>query len=395
MSTVPGSIVRRTLFWAHLVSGVAAGFIILVLSVTGVLLAYEHQINARAETRNYSAPPDGALPLPADRLATAAASHAEPGARISLVFENNLAAPVTVQSGRDTVALLNRHTGEVVIDQAQGTREFLRKIEDWHRWLAASPRGGVASLVDIANLLFLFMIFSGFYVWLPAVWRWRTVRGLVFTQSRYVNGKARDFNWHHVFSIWALIPLLLIAASGVVISYPWASNLVFAAYGEQPPQRSGPPGDGPPGGAGNARRDGNAPATGAAESQPLVSLEQVFQAASTQAPGWQRMTLPTNGQTGRYMVSAEMPGAGVRPSRQSIVVSHVDGTLSAKPMAAPGGNVQSPGQRARIWFRFIHTGEQYGVIGQTIAALASLAACFLVYTGLALAWRRLIRPLLR
>jgi hypothetical protein len=45
--------------------------------------------------------------------------------------------------------------------------------------------------------------------------------------------------------------------------------------------------------------------------------------------------------------------------------------------------------------RFAHTGEQYGVVGQTVAGLASLAACFLVYTGIALAWRRLIRPLLR
>jgi uncharacterized iron-regulated membrane protein len=43
----------------------------------------------------------------------------------------------------------------------------------------------------------------------------------------------------------------------------------------------------------------------------------------------------------------------------------------------------------------VHTGEQYGIVGQTIALLASLAACFLVYTGLALAWRRLIRPLYR
>jgi uncharacterized iron-regulated membrane protein len=40
--------------------------------------------------------------------------------------------------------------------------------------------------------------------------------------------------------------------------------------------------------------------------------------------------------------------------------------------------------------RFAHTGEQYGVLGQTIAAVASLLACVLVYTGLALAWRRLI-----
>ena len=36
-----------------------------------------------------------------------------------------------------------------------------------------------------------------------------------------------------------------------------------------------------------------------------------------------------------------------------------------------------------------------GVAGQTIAAVASLAACFLAYTGLALAWRRLILPLYR
>ncbi len=45
--------------------------------------------------------------------------------------------------------------------------------------------------------------------------------------------------------------------------------------------------------------------------------------------------------------------------------------------------------------RFAHTGEEYGVVGQTIAGLASLAACFLVYTGFALAWRRLVWPLFR
>ncbi len=36
-----------------------------------------------------------------------------------------------------------------------------------------------------------------------------------------------------------------------------------------------------------------------------------------------------------------------------------------------------------------------GIIGQTIAGLASLAACFLVYTGFTLSWRRLISPYLR
>ncbi|MGY0626884.1 MAG: PepSY-associated TM helix domain-containing protein, partial [Paraglaciecola chathamensis] len=35
-------------------------------------------------------------------------------------------------------------------------------------------------------------------------------------------------------------------------------------------------------------------------------------------------------------------------------------------------------------------GEYFGVIGQTIAGLVSLIACILVYTGMLLAWRRLI-----
>ena len=46
-------------------------------------------------------------------------------------------------------------------------------------------------------------------------------------------------------------------------------------------------------------------------------------------------------------------------------------------------------EKGRMWIRFIHTGEQYGLVGSTIAGLASLASALLVYTGLALALRRL------
>jgi len=45
--------------------------------------------------------------------------------------------------------------------------------------------------------------------------------------------------------------------------------------------------------------------------------------------------------------------------------------------------------------RFLHTGEVLGLAGQALAGLASLAGCLLVWSRLALAWRRLIRPLLR
>jgi uncharacterized iron-regulated membrane protein len=50
---------------------------------------------------------------------------------------------------------------------------------------------------------------------------------------------------------------------------------------------------------------------------------------------------------------------------------------------------QDAGRRARSWFRFVHTGEYYGLVGQAIAAVASFAACMLVWTGFVLSWRRL------
>jgi len=51
---------------------------------------------------------------------------------------------------------------------------------------------------------------------------------------------------------------------------------------------------------------------------------------------------------------------------------------------------QDSGRRARSWFRYVHTGEYYGVVGQTIAGLASLATLVLVWTGLYLWLKRVL-----
>jgi uncharacterized iron-regulated membrane protein len=53
----------------------------------------------------------------------------------------------------------------------------------------------------------------------------------------------------------------------------------------------------------------------------------------------------------------------------------------------PASN-NTAGRRLRSWLRFAHTGEVYGLAGQTVAGLVSLGGAFLVFTGLSLAWRR-------
>jgi uncharacterized iron-regulated membrane protein len=395
MALVSGSLFRRILFWAHLSCGVLAGLFILSMSITGVLLTYEHQMVGGASRRNHVAA-NGRERLELDALAGVARSASPDNPRLSLVIDAEAGAPVTVSAGRDAASLLDPYTGAVINDASAAQREFFRVVENWHRWLGADPRSVRATLLDYANLAFLFITVSGVYLWLPAVWRWRTVRGVLLFQRRYINAKVRDFNWHQVFGIWMLVPLFVIALSGVVISFPWASNAVYAAFGEQPPQRGGPPGGpGAPGAGQQPRGQDSVAVTASGVDAQRASLQQLFDAAIARVPDWQRATLPVSARGPRVDVAIEIKSAERRAPRRTVVLNASDGSVIEVQGAGGPAPSASPGQNARVWFRFAHTGEQYGVIGQTLAGLASLAACFLVYTGLALAWRRLILPALR
>ena len=42
---------RSFIFWPHLITAVSAGLVILLMSVTGVLLTYERQMLAWADSR--------------------------------------------------------------------------------------------------------------------------------------------------------------------------------------------------------------------------------------------------------------------------------------------------------------------------------------------------------
>ena len=41
---------RTLIFWPHLIAGVVAGAVVLTMSVTGVLLTYERQLNAWSDS---------------------------------------------------------------------------------------------------------------------------------------------------------------------------------------------------------------------------------------------------------------------------------------------------------------------------------------------------------
>ncbi len=370
---------KRIIFWAHLVVGVAFGLVILLMSATGVVLTYERQIISYMESRAVEKPADAQL-LSVDELATAVlANGGQPGN--SLVLPRQDGAPATLSVSRRENHLLNPYTGERIDNAAEGTKSFFGTVTALHRWFALTGenRSLGRAVTGAANLGFLFILVSGIYLWWPKKWTWRIVKLNLLFRRNLPTAKARDYNWHHVFGIWSLVPLFAVVVSGVVISYPWASNMVAAVFGPVSPAATGQ--------AASEERQGQNRAQGEA-----VSLQAIAETLKQAEPDWQTLSVKLpNGQAARVVMTVDT-GNGTQLSRQTTyTVSRVSGEV----LGVSGAEDQPAGRRARVFLRFLHTGEVYGFIGQTLAGLASLASVFLFYTGFALAYRRLIQPLFR
>ncbi|MEO8563424.1 MAG: PepSY-associated TM helix domain-containing protein [bacterium] len=364
---------RTLVFWLHLITGLTVGVVVLVMSVTGVLLTYERQMLQWADTRGLdgASPTAGAARLDVATLVTRA-TDAVKRSPTAITWRAASDAPVEIAFGRERSVFVNAYTGEVLGDGSQGAHMLFQKITDWHRVLgAAGPtRARGKAITGVANLGFLFIVVSGLYLWWPRHWTRRTLRNATVFR-RGLRSKARDFNWHNVIGLWSWAPLVIVVASGVVLSYSWANRLVYRSVGEQPSAAGPPPGT----------KDGRA------SSAAALSMDSLVARAALRVPEWRSisLTLPTS--PSAPMVFQIDGGTGGQPQKRvELALDRVTG----REVRWQSFATLTPGRRLRAIFRFAHTGEVLGVVGQTVAGLASFGAVFLVYTGLALSWRRLL-----
>lgn len=383
MAAAGDSLFRRGLFWLHLGTGVVVGAVVLVMAVTGTLLTFQKQMTAWADLRGLDGrPPASAATglatsarLPIDTLVARVAATATAGPKpTNVTVRNGADMPVEIAFGRERRVFVNAYTGAVLGEGSRGMRRFFTVMTDWHRWLAMAGerRETGKAITGAANLAFLFIVLSGMYLWIP---RTRAAFRSVVAFRRGLAGKARDFNWHNVIGIWSAIPLAIVVASATVISYPWATALVYRMHGEKPPAPATPPG-----GAGGQRpRD---PSTGGLEAM----VQTAARVADERMGGWRTigLTLPT-ADTGRVQLTLDR-GTGGEPQKRATLT--LDRASGAERKWEPFASL-TPARRTRSVLRFAHTGEVLGPIGQLVAGLASLGTAFLIYTGVALALRRL------
>ena len=385
--------IRAVVFRLHLTVAVAAGLVILMMAATGVILASEELVTGLAERRHRVTVPqagEGERIAPEALVAAAEAwgAGAEPPfAATSIEYRAGPDAAVRVHAGRERRVFVDPYTGGVLGGGAVRLEGFFESVNAWHRWVSfpdSAIRRGRA-VTAVANLALLFLLLTGPILWLPRrVTRRSVAEGLFF--RRGVKGVVRALNWHYVIGIWSVVPLLMIAVTGMVMSYPAVGDRVYPVVGGAISFGSLAAGPGV-GQVGGEVADGQA-ATEAADQTadpalaPRAGLAAALAATESGIPGWRAivLTLPRPRDTEvRVEVRAGRSG---QPQKAGVMTvdRRTGAALSWESFADA-----TPSRRAQQFLRYAHTGEYWGLAGQVVAGLLAVGTVLMVWTGLSVA----------
>ena len=351
----------------HLTAGATAGIVIFIMCVTGAFLSFERQIVEFAERDAREVAVKAGSPVLEAPQVLEIVRQSSPEAKPSGISKTSEpGAAWTVNLGRDGQLYIDPYSGEILGEGNKSVRSIMSEFRNWHRYIALSGEGRPVgkAITGASNLLFLFLAMSGIYIWFPRNLRWSSVKQVMWFR-RGLRGKARNFNWHNTIGFWTSLFLIVFTLTAAVISYQWASNLVYTITGNDVPQQQG---------------------GGSSSEKPYEyprDINSAWAAAEKQAPSWRSISLrlPIEKDSAVFTIDE---GIYWNMFGRSTLTSDLGGTVTKWESYGD----QNSGRRLRSWFRFTHTGESFGIVGQIIGFIACIGGAFLVWTGLSLALRR-------
>jgi len=351
---------RTCLFWIHLITGLSVGLIIATLSITGMVLAFKADILSYTEShlRNIPSADVRESPLAISDILTQV-QQAYPENKIqSITIKKDPSATLIITLDKPVgLRYIHPYTGQVLGGASAGAI-FLKQVEGIHRWLGLQegPLKPVGHQIKgVSTVVFIFLLLSGIYLW----WPFKTLRlkKAALTPATY-------WNWHTVLGFWFAPLLLIITVSGIIMTYAWANNLLYIVTGSPIPSAKKE----------RPAHDGVFPET----------IDSLIATSKTKTSEWVSLTIRASEKGKPIKVMIEMPAPGdMKWQSQLTMDSETGEQLKWEPTEA-----LSSGRKARTWARYLHTGEAGGILGKTLAFLASAVGFILVITGLLLSWKR-------
>ena len=222
--------------WLHRWTGLTAGFVLLFVAITGILVAYRPQLE-RVVNRDLLTVPACSQSVPLDVMAgNARAAH--PGGEMDYMritgseagADRIPAVQVRIMEpdGYQDDVFVNPCSGEVVGQRAR-YGGWLATLEQLHRFKFIE---GGSLIGGTTALLFVFVLMAGgLYLWWPR--SLRALRGNARLNPK-LKGRERSINRHNVVGIYVSLVVLSSALTGLPLAFDWYRNGVYAMTGSKP-----------------------------------------------------------------------------------------------------------------------------------------------------------------
>jgi uncharacterized iron-regulated membrane protein len=348
--------VRKLLLRIHLWLGVAAGVFLIVLGLTGSIIAFEGDIDHWLHPGNWYV--SGNRGMPEGALIAAVELRVAP-ARVGAVEipqQHNLAQRMSLTDG--TSVTVNPYTGAILsrLKRPTATDRVLGDIHQLHLRLAFNGRAAWAPagkvIVSYAGLILCILAPTGVLLW------FRTKRASVKWQQ--ASWFRRCFDLHLAIGIWAGFFLFVAGFTGILIGFESGEKAIYTATHSERP-KFGP-------------RAQSVPQPGA---NP-IGVDRAIEIARAALPAGavDMIFLPVNSKAA-YDVVVRVPEETSGSAHSDAVIDQYTGAV----LQSRNFLTDSQGYR---WIRFnraIHTGDAGGLFGHIVMSLTSLALAAMVVTG--------------
>jgi uncharacterized iron-regulated membrane protein len=353
----------------HLYLGLIAAIFLLLLSVTGTIMAFEHDIERWLHPGLWKVTPGNGL-MPEDELVRIAEQTAAPARVASVQISPRPDVAQVMQLTDRSTLFINPWNGTVNgrTFGTTATQRYIGYIHQLHLRLIPNPQAVSPALsangkllVSFAGLILCLLVPTGLILW------WRTRRGTIHWSGSWFR---ISFDMHQVIGIYACIFLFIAAFTGVMVGFDFAERQIYNVMRSPEPNRPRPPQASEP--AGRTR----------------ISVDQAIAAARNEVSRGDlvQVQIPTSAKMA-YVVQFRAPND---PSVDAPVpVSVFVDPYSSEILRVQNLFAESPGYWGVRLNRAIHTGDYLGSLGHVITSLSSFLLGVMVLTGLIIWWKKL------
>lgn len=213
---------------SHFWLGILSSIVVFLVCFTGCLYAFKNQITEIynrdkvfvekvSNAKKFSADNVQNQFLKNHKKITALTISNDEGRSVSVSYEENGVAQTT---------FFNQYTGEELGAVDTSLNVFFETVLDLHKNLLMGNVG--RQILGAGVLMFVFLLFSGFVLWLP-----KRIRNL--KQSLTVKWNARfhrlNYDLHNTLGFYIFLLLFFIAITGLYVTYPWVKNILIVSLG--------------------------------------------------------------------------------------------------------------------------------------------------------------------